>query len=318
MKHQTLPSLSVDIRKNTRWALFKKNIKKDRYLLLLIAPVIIYFIIFKYLPMVGIVIAFQDYLPASGFLGNKWVGFKWFKQFFESIYFFRLLRNTFLISFYSLIWGFPVPIIFALMLNEAKDGLYKRTVQTVSYLPHFISLVITVGIVADMVSTQGIVNRLVQLFGGEPIDFMRSNQWFRTLYVTSGIWQSFGWNSIIYLAAISGIDTQLYEAAIVDGASRMHRIWHITIPGILPTAIILLILNCGRMLSVGSEKIILMYSPITYKTADVISTYVYRRGILGADYSFATAVGVFNSSINLILLLTVNWISRRVSETSLW
>lgn len=268
--------------------------------------------------MFGIIIAFQNYLPGSGFLDNEWVGFKWFEQFFNSIYFFRLLQNTFLISFYNLVWGFPVPIIFALLLNETKDGLYKRAVQTVSYLPHFISLVIIVGMVADMVSTQGVVNRAIELIGGQPIDFMRSDRWFRTLYVASEIWQSFGWNSIVYLAAISGIDTQLYEAAIVDGANRMRRIWHITLPGILPTAIILLILNCGRILAVGSEKIILMYSPIVYKTADVISTYVYRRGILGADYSFATAVGLFNSSINFILVIIVNSISRRVSETSLW
>lgn len=317
MRHQTT-GFMIDNKNVTKWELLKKYIRRDKYLLLLITPVLLYFIIFKYIPMFGIIIAFQNYLPGSGFFNNEWVGFKWFEQFFNSIYFFRLLRNTFVISFYNLVWGFPVPIIFALLLNEAKDGLYKRTVQTVSYLPHFISLVIIVGMVADMVSTQGVVNRAIQMFGGEPIDFMRSNQWFRTLYVASEIWQSFGWNSIIYLAAIAGIDVQLYEAAIVDGASRLRRIWHITLPGILPTAIILLILNCGRILAVGSEKIILMYSPIVYKTADVISTYVYRRGILGADYSFATAVGLFNSSVNFILLLIVNSISRRVSETSLW
>lgn len=317
MRHQTT-GFMIDNKNVTKWELLKKYIRRDKYLLLLITPVLLYFIIFKYIPMFGIIIAFQNYLPGSGFFNNEWVGFKWFEQFFNSIYFFRLLRNTFVISFYNLVWGFPVPIIFALLLNEAKDGLYKRTVQTVSYLPHFISLVIIVGMVADMVSTQEVVNRAIQMFGGEPIDFMRSNQWFRTLYVASEIWQSFGWNSIIYLAAIAGIDVQLYEAAIVDGASRLRRIWHITLPGILPTAIILLILNCGRILAVGSEKIILMYSPIVYKTADVISTYVYRRGILGADYSFATAVGLFNSSVNFILLLIVNSISRRVSETSLW
>lgn len=304
--------------KSASWGRLKKNVARDKYLLLLISPVIVYFIIFKYLPMIGIVIAFQDYLPAAGFFESEWVGLKWLGQFFGSIYFTRLLKNTFLISFYSLIWGFPIPILFALLLNEAKDGLFKRSVQTISYLPHFISLVIIVGMLSDMVSTQGIINRMIQAFGGETIDFIRSNSWFRILYVASGIWQSFGWNSIIYLAAIAGIDIQLYEAALVDGANRLQRIWHITLPGILPTVIILLILNCGRILAVGSEKIILMYSPIVYKTGDVISTYVYRRGILGADYSFAAAVDLFNSIINFTLLLVVNGFSRRVSETSLW
>jgi putative aldouronate transport system permease protein len=268
--------------------------------------------------MAGIIIAFQDYLPASGLFESEWVGFKWFRQFFQSIYFFRLLRNTLLISFYNLIWGFPVPIVFALMLNEAKDGLYKRSVQTISYLPHFISLVIIVGMMADLLASRGIVNQFVVALGGEPVDFMRSNRWFRTLYVGSGIWQSFGWNSIIYLAAMAGIDPQLYEAATVDGARRLQKIWHITLPGIMPTVIILLILNCGRMLAVGAQKIILMYSPVIYQTADVIATYVYRRGILGADYSFAAAVGLFEAVINFSMLVMVNSISKRVSSTSLW
>lgn len=296
----------------------KKNIIRDKYLMLLVLPVVIYYIIFKYIPIGGILIAFQDYLPSSGFFESEWVGFKWFMQFFNSIYFTRLIRNTFLISLNSLILGFPIPIFFALMLNETKDGIYKRSVQTISYLPHFVSLVIIVGMLTDIVSSQGVLNRLVQLVGGQSVDYIRSNQWFRTLYIVSGIWQSFGWNSIIYLAAITGISSELYEAATVDGANRFRRIWHITLPGILPTIVILLIMNCGRMLSVGSEKIILMYSPIVYETGDVISTYVYRRGILGADYSFSAAVDLFNNSINFILLLLVNYISKRVTETSLW
>lgn len=297
---------------------FIKNIKKDRYLLILLIPVVAYYIIFCYIPMYGAVIAFKDFIPTKGILGSDWVGFKWFAQFFKSIYFGRLLKNTIMLSVYSILWGFPIPIIFALMLNEIKDGLFKRVTQTVSYLPHFISIVVVVGMMVNMLAPTGVITMFIKQLTGETINFMSNPKWFRTVYIGSGIWQEFGWNSIIYLAALSSIDPTLYEAARVDGASRIRQIFHITLPGIAPTIIILLILSAGNILNVGFEKIILMYSPATYQTADVISTYVYRSGILQAQYSFGAAVGLFNSVANFVILIVVNWISRRTSETALW
>jgi len=308
----------VENRHNGFGSRLVKNLSRDRYLLLLVAPVVAWFFIFRYIPMIGSIIAFEDYLPTLGVLGSHWVGLRWFKQFFDSIYFFRLLRNTFLLNVYMTIVGFPIPIVFALLLNEVRGTVFKRTAQTVSYLPHFISLVVAVSILTDLVSTRGMINQAISFLGGQPIDFIRQSKWFRTLYVGSGVWQNFGWDSIIYLSAMAGIDVSLYEAAHVDGAGRFSRMWHITLPGILPTIVIILILNVGSMLSVGSDKIILMYSPAIYETSDVLATYVYRRGILGADYSFSAAVGFFESAVNLVLLFTVNWASRRLSETSLW
>jgi putative aldouronate transport system permease protein len=295
-----------------------RNLRRDKYLILLVLPVVAWFIIFRYIPMAGGMIAFEDYLPTFGIFRSAWVGLRWFKQFFDSIYFFRLIRNTFLLNLYFTIVGFPIPVVFALMLNELRNGPFKRTVQTVSYLPHFISLVVVVSILMDLVSTGGIINQGITAMGGTPVDFIRSSRWFRTLYVGSGVWQNFGWDSIIYLAAMAGIDMSLYEAAMADGAGRLRRIWHITLPGILPTLVIIGILDVGTMLSVGSEKIILMYSPAVYETSDVLATYVYRRGILGADYSFSAAVGFFESAVNLVLLFAVNWASKRLTESSLW
>lgn len=304
---------------STKCRSFIKYVKRDKYLLLLILPVVIYYVVFSYIPMYGVIIAFKDFSPGKGILGSPWAGLKWFEEYFKSIYFTRTLRNTILISVYNLIWGFPVPIIFALLLNELKDGVFKRTVQTISYLPHFISVVVVVGMMVNFLSpTDGLINLLIKRLGGQPIAFMSDPKWFRTLYVGSGIWQEFGWNSIIYLAALSSLDPQLYEAARIDGANRWQQVWHITIPGIMPTAIILLILSIGGLLSVGFEKIILMYSPATYETADVISTYVYRRGILNSQYSFGAAVGLFNSVISFILLYFANGISKRVTEVALW
>jgi putative aldouronate transport system permease protein len=296
-----------------------KDIIRDRYLLLLMLPVIAYYIIFHYVPMYGVTIAFKNFSAAKGILGSPWAGFKWFEQFFRSIYFSRIVRNTVLINVYGLLWGFPVPIIFALFLNELKDGVFRRSVQTISYLPHFISVVVVVGMIVNFLSPlDGIVNVALKAIGHEAINFMSEAKWFRTIYISSGIWQGFGWNSIIYLAAITSIDPTLYEAAEIDGASRLRKVWHITIPGILPTVIILLILNLGNIMSVGYEKIILMYSPATYETADVISTYVYRRGILNAEYSFGAAVGLFNSVINFLLIILVNRISKKITDIALW
>ena len=298
---------------------FAKLFARDKYLLILFIPCFLYFIIFKYIPMFGVVIAFEDYTPYIGFIKSEWIGFQNFTEFFNSIYLWRLIRNTLLLNVFNLVIGFPIPIIFALLLNELKKLKFKRFVQTVSYLPHFISTVIIVGIMYSFLSpNSGIVNVMLKSLGREPINFANETSWFRPLYIGSDIWQSFGWGSIIYLAAISGIDPSLYEAAEMDGAKRLRKIIHITIPSILPTIIILLIMRVGRMMSVGFQKIILMYNPAIYETADVISTYVYRKGIQNGDFSFATAVDLFNGVINLILLISANTISKKLSETSLW
>ena len=278
-----------------------------------------YYLVFHYIPMVGVLLAFKEYSIPRGIFGSEWVGFRWFKQFFESYYFWRLIRNTLLLNVYDLIFGFPVPILFALILNEMQAMPVKRFVQTVSYLPHFISLVIVVGILVNFLSPNtGIINIVIERLGGTPVHFMAQQRWFRFLYVGSNIWQSFGFGSIVYLAAISGINTELYDAAHVDGCGRLQRIRHVTMPGLAPTIIIFLILRLGSMLAVGFEKVLLMYSPETYEVADVIATYVYRRGIVSGEYSFAAAVGLFGNVVNLVLLVTFNRIARRYSETSLW
>ena len=265
------------------------------------------------------VMAFQDFSPGKGFLESPFVGLRWFREFFGSIYFERLMRNTILLNIYGLLWGFPIPIIFALLLNEVRDGPFKRVSQTVAYLPHFISVVVVVGLIYNFLSpNDGIINLMITRLGGQPINFMGEPKWFRTLYIGTGIWQNFGWDSIIYLAALSSVDPQLYEAAKIDGAGKWRQLFNITLPAISTTIIILLIMNVGNIMNVGFEKVILMYSPATYETADVISTYVYRRGIMGSQFSFGAAVGLFNSVINFMLLIAVNRISRKVSEVSLW
>jgi len=301
------------------WGRLKANLVRDKVLLIMMVPVVAYFLVFAYTPMVGVVIAFQRFKPGGGFFSGEWVGFRYFTEFFESMYFTRLIRNTLLISLYSLIWGFPLPIIFALMLNDIRQAKFKRFVQTVSYLPHFISVVIVVGMMFNLFSTQGgVINMLLSRFGVSPIRFMTSSRYFRTMYIGSGIWQSFGWSSIIYLAALSGIDMEQYEAARIDGANKFKQMIHVTLPGIRPTVILLLILNLGSIMGVGYEKIILMYSPATYEVADVISTYVFRRGLQDAQYSFGAAVGLFNSVINFMFLIIVNKISKKLSSISLW
>ena len=278
-----------------------------------------YLVIFHYVPMAGIVLAFQDYKMGRGVFGSDWVGFRWFIEFFESFYFWRLMRNTLLLSFYTIVFGFPVPILFALMLNEMRVLPLKRVVQTVSYLPHFISLVIVVGMLVTFLSpNNGIVNIVIKWGGGEPINFLGLQSWFRPLYIGSGIWQSFGFGSIIYLAAIAGISQELYDAAEVDGASRIQRIRFVTIPGMASIIVILLILNVGQAMSVNWPKILLMYTPATYEVADVIDTYVYRRGIIDSKYGFASAVGLFKNVINLGFLVVFNRLARRYTGTSLW
>lgn len=299
--------------------MWSRSLRKNWDLYLLISPVLIYFFIFDYIPMYGVQIAFKNFVAARGIWGSEWIGFDHLTRFFESYYFWRLIWNTFSISIYQLAVGFPIPLILALLINEIGNKTFKRFLQTVTYAPHFLSTVVMVGLIFIFLSPQnGIINHLIAFFGGTPISFMTEAGWFKSVYVWSGVWQGMGWSSIIYLAALAGIDPSLHEAARVDGASRLRRIWHINLPGIMPTVVILLILNVGQVMSVGFEKIYLMQNNLNLESSDVISTYVYTQGILGAQYSFAAAVGLFNSIINVILLVTVNQIAKKVNETSLW
>ncbi|NOU87215.1 ABC transporter permease subunit [Paenibacillus sp. LMG 31460] len=295
------------------------DIRKNRAIYLMVLPVALYFFIFKYFPMYGAVIAFKDFSPAKGIWGSDWVGFQHFKDFFQSYYFVRVLRNTFLISFYNLIFGFPAPIILAILLNEIRQKLFKSIVQTVSYLPHFISIVVISGLIIDFTNRGGIVNSIIMFFGGQDSALMNNAENFRTIFVSTSVWQELGWSSIIYLAALSGINPELYEAVRVDGAGRFRQIWSVTLPGLIPTIMILLILRIGGLMEVGFEKVVLLYNPNTYETADVISSFVYREGLAqGNDYSYTTAVGLFQSMINFILLISANSISRRFSGSRLW
>ncbi len=295
-----------------------KDFARNKIIYLMALPVLAYFLIFHYVPLYGAIIAFKDFAPSKGVLESPWVGFQHFRDFFDSYYFWRILRNTLLINVYSVIFAFPAPIILALLLNEVRNKLFKRSIQTISYLPHFISMVVVAGIIVDFTSKGGIINDAIELLGGERINLLTKKELFRSIYVVSGIWQGVGWGSIIYLAALSGIDSALYNAAVIDGAGRWKQTWHITLPGIAPTIVILFILRMGQMMSVEFEKIILLYNSQTYETADVISSFIYRKGLLEFSYSYSAAVGLFNSVINFILILSANWISRRVNETSLW
>lgn len=300
------------------WQRLRKDIKLNRYVYLMAIPMIVFFILFCYIPMYGVTIAFKDFSPKLGIWGSHWVGLKHFKAFFSSIYFARTLKNTILISMYSLFWGFPAAIILALLINEIRRDKFKRVVQTVTYLPHFISLVVICGMLIDFTSTDGLINSILVNFGVEPVNWLTKPEWFRSIYVGSGVWQSIGWDSIIYLAALSSIDPSLYEAATVDGAGRWKQMLNITLPSLAPTIVIMLILNVGGLMSVGYEKIILLYNPMTWETSDVISSYVYRKGLVGADYSFSTAVGLFESAIGFVLLIMTNKFSKKISEISLW
>ncbi|HOJ08970.1 MAG TPA: ABC transporter permease subunit [Clostridiales bacterium] len=296
-----------------------KKVIKNYELYIFILPALLYFLIFHYGPMYGIQIAFKDFIATKGIWGSPWTGMKHFNYFFKSYYFNLLIKNTVGIALYSMAAGFPIPIILALLLNELKNEKFKKLVQNVTYAPHFISTVVMVGmILAFLAPSNGIINGIIKALGGEPIPFMSKPSMFRSIYVWTGVWQSAGWSSIIYLAALSGIDTQLHEAAIVDGATRLQRIRHINIPGIMPTMVIILILNSGSIMNVGFEKVFLMQNSLNMETSDVISTYVYRMGLLNAQYSFSSAVGFFNSVINFTLLIIVNNIAKKLNETSLW
>jgi putative aldouronate transport system permease protein len=295
-----------------------RELARNRSVYVMLAPVVAYFIVFQYVPMAGAIIAFKDFNPASGIHGSPWVGLDWFRQFFDSLFVGRVISNTILINVYDVLVGFPAPIVLALLLNELTGTRFRQFVQTVTYLPHFISVVVVSGMLLDFFARDGVVGQIVASLGGTPQAVMNDPDWFRTVYVGSEIWQSVGWGSIIYLAALAGINPTLYEAARVDGANRWQRLRHITLPGLLPIIATLLVLRLGQMMTVGFEKIILLYNPATYETADVISTYVYRHGILDANYSYAAAVGLFNSAVAMVLLVVANKLSRRWSGTSIW
>ena len=307
-----------DLMSGSHGGLFKRIIKNYELYIFLI-PTLVYFTIFAYGPMYGLQIAFKDFNGSLGFAGSPWVGFKHFKNFFDSYFFWVLIRNTVLLSLYSLVAGFPLPIILAIMLNEVRNLKIKKFVQTVTYMPHFISTVVLVGMLLILLSpSTGIINYLLASLGLEPVYFMSRAGLFRHIYVWSGIWQHLGWSSIIYLAALSSVDMEQHEAAMIDGASRLQRIWHINIPAIVPTMVILFILNAGSIMNVGFEKVFLMQNDLNRETSEVISTYVYQRGLIHANFSFSSAVGMFNNVINFTILLAVNYISKKVGETSLF
>lgn len=285
---------------------------------LMALPVLIYFIIFNYIPMSGIIMAFQRFSIKKGIFGSTFIGLSNFTRFFNSPFCWRLIRNTLMISLYGLIYSFPLPIVFALCLNEVRNARFKKLTQTISYLPYFISVVVIVSILFDFAKSDGVLTNLAQSLGWKGGALISSPEWFRTLYIGSNLWAHLGYNSIIFISALAAIDPQLYEAATIDGAGRWKQTIHVTIPGIASTIVVLLILRLGQIMGVGYEKIILMYSPATYETGDVISSYVYRVGLIDADYAYSTAINLFNSVINLLVLFIANMISRKISETSLW
>lgn len=298
------------------------RIKQYKLYYVLILPGLLYFLLFHYIPMFGIIIAFKDVSPFEGVAGiftSDWVGLQNFERFFNSYYFWNVLGNTLIISFYKLLFGFPAPIILALLLNEVRHALFKKSIQTISYLPHFISMVVLAGLVTTMFSVEGgLINSVIAFFGGEPIQFLGDAQYFRSVLVISDVWKTVGWGSILYLAAMSGIDPQLYEAARMDGASRWRQTWHITIPGIRFVIVLLLILNIGQFLEAGFEQVLLLYSPSVYEVADIIDTYVYREGLISMQYSYATAVGMFKNLIGMILILGANHVAKKLNQPGIW
>lgn len=294
----------------------KKDWRMNKLVYLMLVPVIAYFIIFHYVPMLGVQIAFKDYSLSKGIWGSAWATpfFKHFKTYFNSYYFGRLIKNTTLLSALNILFGFPAPIILALLINEVRNTRFKRTVQTVTYLPHFISVVIVCSLLRLFFASRGLINDLF----GTNIDFFNKEEWFRPLYILSGIWQEIGWGSIVYLSAITSIDESLYDAAEVDGATRFQKLIHVTLPGIAATISVMFILRVGRMMTVGADKVLLMYNESIYTTSDIISTFVYRKGILDQNYSYAAAVDLVNSVVNCVLLVGANKLSKKISGSGLW
>jgi putative aldouronate transport system permease protein len=315
-KPEVKPAADVPRRRVRRtWG---KALRRDWQLYSLALVPLLFFLVFRYLPMVGNVIAFRRFVPGGSLFGETWVGLRYVKIFINDATFWQVFGNTVVLGGLTLLFCFPLPIMLALMLNEVRSRYFKQFVQTVSYLPHFLSIVIVAGMVLQLTSVEGTVNQVMGAFGGDPIAFMQGPQWFRTIYVSSEVWQTVGWGTILYLAALTTIDDQLYEAAKIDGANRWKQTWHITLPGIRPTMVTLLILNIGTFMAVGFEKVLLLYNPLTYPTADVISTYLYRVGLVSNNFSYAAAIGLFESVIGLTLVLSANAISRRTVGTSLW
>ena len=319
VKKKAVPQILSGVKRKSG---FLQNVKRDKYLLLMFLPVAVSYLIFCYLPMTGLVMAFTKFVPGQGFAGvytGEFVGLQWFRQFFESPYAWRLIRNTFLLSFYSLIFGFPIPIIFAVCITQIKNKWIQKGAQVITYLPYFISTVVIVGMINNFLSpSNGIINQFIEALGGEPINFLGEPGWFRTIYVASGSWQTFGFNSIIFVATIMGIAPELYEAMKVDGASKLQIIRYLVLASLKPTIVLLLIMSLGNLLNVGFEKVYLLYNSGIYETADVISTYVYRQGIESQNYSYATAVGLFNSLIGFVIVFAANKLSRKLTDTAVW
>lgn len=297
---------------------FRHDWKRYKLVYLMLIPVMLYYVIFHYLPMFGVVIAFQNFKPAKGLTGSDWVGFKNFASFFGGPYAERLIRNTILLSVYQIAVGFPAPILLALLFNEMKGRHYKNLCQTLTYMPHFISLVVICGIIRTFTSSTGLITIVFSWFGMEPQNMLAQPGYYRTIYVLSGVWQNIGWGSIIYLATLTNADPALFEAADLDGANRLQKIIHINLPLLVPIIAVQLIMRVGNIMSEGAEKTILLYSPVTYDTSDIISSYVYRMGLEKQSYSMASAVGLFNSLINMGLVIFANWFSRTFVNESLW
>ncbi len=302
-----------------RGARLLRRVWSGRYLYLMFLPVFVYYMLFRYAPMVGLVIAFKDFNAFLGFSRSPWVGFKFFSQFFRSIYLWRLVRNTLLINLYDLVFNFPAAIVLALLLNEVQNRRFKKTAQTITYLPYFVSSVVIASMVVQFLSpSSGIVNHLIASLGGERQYFLTQPGAFRPIFTLMNLWKNIGWNSIIFLAAISGINGELYEACMIDGGGYLRRMWHVTLPGIAGTVVVLVIMRLGHVMDAGYETILLLQNNANLETSDVIGTYVYRRGLRGGEYSYATAVGMFQSVIGFAMVILANFLSRRYSETSLW
>jgi len=296
----------------------RRSLRRDWQLYSLAVLPLLFFAIFRYLPMAGNIIAFRKYEPGGNIFGERWVGLRYVRLFFDDPTFWHVFTNTLALGALVLLFCFPLPIVLALLLNEVRTRYLKSLVQTVSYLPHFLSIVIVASIVMQMVSVDGVVNQALRAVGHDPIPFIQQAGWFRTIYVSSEVWQTVGWGTILYLAALTTIDHDLYEAAKTDGANRWRQTWHVTLPGIRPTMMTLLILNIGTFMAIGFEKVLLLYNPLTYPTADVVSTYLYRVGVVSSSFSYAAAIGLFESLIGLTLVLSANAISRRTVGTGLW
>lgn len=317
-KKKSVATTGRNNHKQTFLTRLKKDFSKNKGLYLLALPVLAYYLIFKYGPMFGVSIAFKDFTPGKGFIESNWVGLKHFKAFFTDYYFTRVIKNTLIISLGNLLFSFPAPIMLALLVNELKNRKYSRLVQTITYLPHFISTVVLCSMIIQLTMKEGAINQMISVFGFQPVTMLNQPKLFVPIYIISNIWQNTGWNSIIYLAALTAIDPELYTAAKIDGANRFRQLIHITLPGLLPTVIIMFILQIGKMFNVGHEKILLLYNELTYETAEVISTYVYKKGLLQFNWSYSAAVGLFNSIVSFALVYTTNRISKATNDTSLW